>query len=1129
MQQKLQLYVYDTNDFTRDAVRRELDLYEEEPLKLTISAESLTDVTRIDSSFSRSFRIPATQNNSQVFRWWYEVNTIDFDVTKTVLGEIHVDGVLYKTGQIRLQGAYKNRYTDRVDLEIFFLGETKTFSTQVGENYMDSLNLGDTAHDLTLTALQNSWLPLSNPSVFLDGKIRYIVADRGYTYTNGVIDQNSQIALGNAGVRQKNIELSASALPLNQFTPLIQVKYLIDKIFELTDYTYSADSVFNEDWFKELYTDGISTPSSTFDTTGANFEAELFQDPLYSTAEQVIEFYFVTLNENNVYNSLTGIYTAPVTGSYSFEVEINGDISKDPFGPNPIAFTRLYRNTTVIDSQSTTVVGGGNFNHNFTWAGTLNEGDELYVTFEPVNSDNNDNLFYSYFKTLTSPLSVNPSSWLKSDVKIIDFYRSILTKFRCVMVPSKSIENQFIIQPWNDYIASGDLFDWTELLDESKDVQLRPIFFNQSANIKFFDQTDEDRRNKKHFESYNKIYGERFYYSNNDLLRETREVSTIFAPTPVDQIVGSTTGSDFIIPYFFQDGNDLDVDGNIERTPLLVVPRLLFWNGLANLNAATETWFYTDGVSAVATAQYPRASYLTEIPSTATSLNLNWQKTFAYFRDGGAGPEGELGQDVFQRYWFDYINSLYSSEARMMTAYFTIDANNLRDLTFDDVIFVKNSYWRLQKVYDAPLTDVASVKVDLIKLQNYKSCDCPPAASFNYRFEAETNQICVSDTSTCDPTVWRWTITTPRGSFGSSLQNWCFSVQAGDFVTMELEALNQCGSDTDIQTFTVPGGLPVADFTYAIDDEGRTVTFTNTSTGATSYFWDFGDGNTSTATNPVHTYAQVQGTELFPDRTVELFATNALGFTSHVETFQVTQAPIETQAWWRASDGITLNGSDVSQWDDKIAGIPLQQGGASAQPAWNNADPNFNNKPTITFARADQNYLISPSNFDSYYPLTPGDDVSYIFVYRTTYTANQHWGLHNYAARMNLMTFDGGPRVRFDNMAATSPTRQILGTNATWTGTNWMAGNYEASTGAYEFLKNGTTTVLSGTGNVNAQWAETNCRIYAGAISGIGGAATPYPGYYFEGELVEMWVLYRKLTATDISNFNAYLAARYGM
>jgi PKD repeat protein len=46
---------------------------------------------------------------------------------------------------------------------------------------------------------------------------------------------------------------------------------------------------------------------------------------------------------------------------------------------------------------------------------------------------------------------------------------------------------------------------------------------------------------------------------------------------------------------------------------------------------------------------------------------------------------------------------------------------------------------------------------------------------------------------------------------------------------------------------------PVSGFTNSIN--GFQVNFTNTSSGATSYHWDFGDGSTSTSTNPSHTYA----------------------------------------------------------------------------------------------------------------------------------------------------------------------------------------------------------------------------------------------------------------------------------
>jgi PKD repeat protein len=63
---------------------------------------------------------------------------------------------------------------------------------------------------------------------------------------------------------------------------------------------------------------------------------------------------------------------------------------------------------------------------------------------------------------------------------------------------------------------------------------------------------------------------------------------------------------------------------------------------------------------------------------------------------------------------------------------------------------------------------------------------------------------------------------------------------------------------------------PTASFTYV--EDYLEVTFTDTSTGTpTSWAWDFGDGNTSTLQNPVHTYAT---SDTF---TVSLVATNLIG------------------------------------------------------------------------------------------------------------------------------------------------------------------------------------------------------------------------------------------------------------
>ena len=76
-----------------------------------------------------------------------------------------------------------------------------------------------------------------------------------------------------------------------------------------------------------------------------------------------------------------------------------------------------------------------------------------------------------------------------------------------------------------------------------------------------------------------------------------------------------------------------------------------------------------------------------------------------------------------------------------------------------------------------------------------------------------------------------------------------------EVITLAATATNGCVYTITEEIFLYEG--PVASFTTSIVDE--TVTFTNTSTVSSSSIngqsWDFGDTNTSTAANPVHTYA----------------------------------------------------------------------------------------------------------------------------------------------------------------------------------------------------------------------------------------------------------------------------------
>ena len=86
-------------------------------------------------------------------------------------------------------------------------------------------------------------------------------------------------------------------------------------------------------------------------------------------------------------------------------------------------------------------------------------------------------------------------------------------------------------------------------------------------------------------------------------------------------------------------------------------------------------------------------------------------------------------------------------------------------------------------------------------------------------------------------------------------------------------------------TFTVSGAMPVSSYTFTSNQ--LAYTFTSTSTGATSYFWNFGDGNTSTLQNPTHTYA-TPGTY-----TVTLIVYNTCGSNNSFQSINVIGSGID--------------------------------------------------------------------------------------------------------------------------------------------------------------------------------------------------------------------------------------------
>ena len=140
----------------------------------------------------------------------------------------------------------------------------------------------------------------------------------------------------------------------------------------------------------------------------------------------------------------------------------------------------------------------------------------------------------------------------------------------------------------------------------------------------------------------------------------------------------------------------------------------------------------------------------------------------------------------------------------------------------------------------------------------------PPGPSIpTASFTTSSTTICYGDSiqlvnTSVDADTYNWVIPGASPTTSSQTDPWVLFATSGSY-SIELIASGAGGSDTLMQTVNVtvlPN--PAASFTENADTlfvPSATLYLTNTSTDASTYYWDFGDGSSSTDVNPWHNYS----------------------------------------------------------------------------------------------------------------------------------------------------------------------------------------------------------------------------------------------------------------------------------
>jgi len=719
---KVQLYAVNNNNETVL-----LQLSDDSPVKMNLSVSELNPFTP-SSFYTQVFRLPGIGQNIKFFQDVYSVNGASFNPAAAAEAWVLSDGALFSIGNLNLQSVFTNDRTGNIEYEVYFLGDTSDLTSSVGEGGMNTINAAELNHQLTYANVTASWGATAGATSGLkDGNIVYPLCEWGYTYGTGGTNKNLPIQNTLSDQYSESFTKGAtSALTLEQMKPAIRVKWLFDKVLEDAGYSYTSEFL-DSDYFTSMYMVCDSDARATFSANAGSCQitAAEFKVPVTQTIQ--VPYNVAIANQDQAYNLLTRTWTAPVTGTYTLDWAGYAKVIPIPGTTVRSAAFRVhvYLNgtpyySTGIYTTSTTFffVGWG-----ITFSSTsLTAGDRFSLYIEQMAFGNTDAIFYdTRFNASNGPNQVIVSSFLPDDtiLKKIDFLRSIIRMFNLVLEPSKTVQKSFVIEPWIDWVQSGDLLDWTRFYDGSADKQASPVFFDQQRILKFSAAEDADFLNKRWQDQYKADYWYRQYDSEIKLIKGSQDIDVQFAPTPLQSIPAKATQyPNWVFPSLGRiQAGDPDQPGSGQMQPISPIPRILHYNGL---QSNPIPWYLYNGLNSGGTGQaqnfYPLVSpFSSWPPDQFTTISLSYLSKPALW-SAGSSYISQTSQDLYTKYWADYVEWLYDPFNRKVNLTLRLDPGDVLALRFNDRVWIKDSWYLIQNIQDYEVGENVLVKAELVKV-----------------------------------------------------------------------------------------------------------------------------------------------------------------------------------------------------------------------------------------------------------------------------------------------------------------------------------------------------------------------------------------------------------------------------
>jgi len=694
------------------------DLYEDEDIPLSLSVDDFKNVAEKVQSYSKAFNLPATKRNNQIFDNIFEITRTDtglnFNPYKRTKAILKQDGFLLFEGYLRMLDISDKSGETSYNVNLY--SEVVALADVLGDKTFSELDFTELEHDYQKTNIINSWNDSPSAGITYTNASTSGFRNANDTVKYPFVDWTHQILVGGSGTGTAATVGNPELTNLETaFRPFINIKYLIDRIFEDVPFTYESE-FFDTDDFKKLYMDfnwGSGNAPVVFNSSGELTNAVDFSIGATFTTLPFDEMDYPSvggnaLNSNFGYSA--GVFTAQEDGqvyTFDYDMEFNRSLVSETLEVEWLV------NGVSVNPATTT-------NSSFVYAGNfttppLSSGDtvlcqaksslttyDLEGVFNPIGTTPSlVTITTSVAQTTTDTLL----GTLRGELGQWNFLKGIMTMFNIVSLPDEDNPSNIKIEPYSDVFLNNnsDALDWTDKIDVST-MKLVPLTDLNKKTIFKFVEDEDDYAFNVYKKGTNHLYGSRKFPLVPDdrfniLAGEDEIIAEPFAATVIKPLMSQF--ADFITPAIYARGDDDTWEGFKNS------PRIMYNNGIKSTGASYYIPAQNGGTSANED-DFLQFSHLTSVPTVTTARDFNFGECQLIQPVGSS-----VNNNLFNLYWLPYYSELYNPDTRIMTIKVNLSPSDISGFTFNSTIFIKNRTFRVNKINYKP-NDLATVEFILI-------------------------------------------------------------------------------------------------------------------------------------------------------------------------------------------------------------------------------------------------------------------------------------------------------------------------------------------------------------------------------------------------------------------------------